>query len=86
MKNFFVKESEEIDSCNRAIETILTKALALQDTLRAQRDQLKRASSGLTSITEAIPGINNVASIVTRRKTSENVIVAIALLMCITFW
>ncbi|KAH9249695.1 hypothetical protein BASA81_012491 [Batrachochytrium salamandrivorans] len=87
-ERLYDQEREGIHSSMRMMDESIGKAMALQDTLRQQTHRLRRATAGLTNMAESIPGINHLIKAAGRKKTRDNLIVAvvIALLVCLTIW
>lgn len=87
-ERLYEQEREGIHSSMRMMDESIGKAMALQDTLRQQTHRLRRATAGLTNMAESIPGINHLIKAAGRKKTRDNLIVAvvIALFVCVTIW
>jgi len=83
-----LRERNAVTSSQRNADSIYSQALGVREALTRQRQNLAGAGGKLLEMGKTIPGVNNLMSLITKKRTRDNTILAIviAICMCFTIW
>ena len=80
-----LRERNAVNSSQKNAESIYSQAVSVREALRHQRQNLVGAGGKLLEMGKSIPGVNNLMSLITKKRTRDNTILAIVIALCMCF-
>mmetsp|Transcript_9876 Transcript_9876/g.11285 ORF Transcript_9876/g.11285 Transcript_9876/m.11285 type:complete len:222 (-) Transcript_9876:1068-1733(-) len=84
-EDLLLQEKYSISNSHKAADAILGQAGEVSSTLRNQRNTFTNATSRLSTIGKAVPGVETLMKRIQNKRTRDNTILAIVIALCICF-
>ena len=80
-----LRERSAITSSLKSVSDVIGQGVEAKNRLMGQRQTLLGSGNTMSSVTAAIPGVNRVIEAIQRKKTRDNIVLALVISGCICF-